>query len=81
MSIVVGVTYYLHTLSLDTGYHHLQVILSLRAVGLGLATMPLTTAGMNTVPDLIWKWIEYCEYASCTVFMCRIYCIAEIHLL
>ncbi|SHE93290.1 drug resistance transporter, EmrB/QacA subfamily [Desulforamulus putei DSM 12395] len=53
MSLVVGVTYYLHTLSLDTSYHHLQAILSLRAVGLGLATMPLTTAGMNTVPRFL----------------------------
>ncbi|WP_238472807.1 hypothetical protein [Desulforamulus profundi] len=42
MSIVVVVTYYLHTLSLDTSYRHLQIILSIRAVGLGLATMPLT---------------------------------------
>ncbi|ABO49001.1 drug resistance transporter, EmrB/QacA subfamily [Desulforamulus reducens MI-1] len=53
MSIVVGVTYYLHTLGLDTSYHHIQIILSIRAVGLGLATMPLTTAGMNTVPRFL----------------------------
>ncbi len=53
MSIVVVVTYYLHTLSLDTSYRHLQIILSIRAVGLGLATMPLTTAGMNTVPRFL----------------------------
>ncbi|SHH22531.1 drug resistance transporter, EmrB/QacA subfamily [Desulforamulus hydrothermalis Lam5 = DSM 18033] len=53
MSLVVAVTYYLHTLTLDTSYRHLQVILSLRAVGLGLATMPLTTAGMNTVPRFL----------------------------
>ncbi|GAB6158762.1 DHA2 family efflux MFS transporter permease subunit [Desulfotomaculum varum] len=53
MSLVVAVTYYLHTLTLDTSYRHLQAILSLRAVGLGLATMPLTTAGMNTVPRFL----------------------------
>ncbi|AEG61658.1 drug resistance transporter, EmrB/QacA subfamily [Desulforamulus ruminis DSM 2154] len=53
MSLVVGITYYLHTLSLDTSYRHLQVVLSLRAVGLGLATMPLTTAGMNTIPKYL----------------------------
>ena len=53
MSIVVGLTYYLHTLSLDTDYRHLQLILSIRAVGLGLASMPLSTAGMNTVPRFL----------------------------
>jgi len=50
MSIVTGFTYYLHTLSLDTSYRHVQVILTLRAVGLGIALMPLTTAGMNSIP-------------------------------
>ncbi len=53
MSIVVGMTYYLHTLSLDTGYRHLQIVLSIRAVGLGLANMPLTNAGMNTIPRFL----------------------------
>ncbi|SHK22421.1 drug resistance transporter, EmrB/QacA subfamily [Desulforamulus aeronauticus DSM 10349] len=53
MSIVVVLTYYLHTLSLDTSYRHLQVILSIRALGLGLANMPLTTAGMNTIPRFL----------------------------
>lgn len=53
MSVVVIVTYYLHNLSLDTGYRHLQVVLSIRAMGLGLASMPLTTAGMNTVPRML----------------------------
>ena len=53
MSLMVGVTYYLYTLSLDTGYRHLQIVLSIRAVGLGLAMMPLTTAGMNTVPRFL----------------------------
>ncbi|WP_003540551.1 DHA2 family efflux MFS transporter permease subunit [Desulfotomaculum nigrificans] len=53
MSIVAGLTYYLHTLTLDTDYHHLQLILSLRAIGLGMASMPLTTAGMNTVPRFL----------------------------
>ncbi|WP_373323015.1 DHA2 family efflux MFS transporter permease subunit [Desulforamulus aquiferis] len=50
MFIVVVITYHLHTLSLDTDYRHLQLLLSIRAVGLGLASMPLTTAGMNTIP-------------------------------
>ncbi|MBM7854797.1 putative MFS family arabinose efflux permease [Desulfohalotomaculum tongense] len=53
MALVTVITYHLHNLSLDTDYRYLQIILSVRAVGLGLATMPLTTAGMNTVPRML----------------------------
>lgn len=53
MLIVAVMTYYLHTLSLDTDYRHLQIVLSIRAVGLGLASMPLTNAGMNTIPRFL----------------------------
>lgn len=50
MTILTLVTYYLHHLSLDSSYSYIQGMLALRAVGLGLCSMPLTTAGMNTIP-------------------------------
>lgn len=53
MSVVVLMTYYLHTLSLDTTYRDIQLILAVRAVGFGLASMPLTNAGMNTIPRFL----------------------------
>ncbi|MTI79732.1 MAG: DHA2 family efflux MFS transporter permease subunit [Firmicutes bacterium] len=53
MTLVVGVTYHLHTLTLETDYRYLQFLLCLRAMGLGLSTMPLTTAGMNTIPKFL----------------------------
>lgn len=49
--ILTGFTYYLRLLSLETGYHELQGILALRAAGIGLAMMPLSNAGMLTLPE------------------------------
>lgn len=49
--ILSGFTYHLRLLSLETGYHELQALLALRAVGFGLAMMPLSNAGMLTVPE------------------------------
>ncbi len=48
--IVTAFTYYFRTLSLDTGFDQLRIMLALRAVGFGLAMMPILNAGMNSVP-------------------------------
>ena len=53
VSILVVTTYHLHTISLDPSISWLQVMLAVRAVGLGMIMMPLTTAGMNTVPPAL----------------------------
>jgi EmrB/QacA subfamily drug resistance transporter len=39
-----------HNLSLNTSNHSITIIAALRSLGMGLAMMPITTAGMNTVP-------------------------------
>ncbi|MEN6390134.1 MAG: DHA2 family efflux MFS transporter permease subunit [Syntrophomonas sp.] len=51
LSILAGMTYYLHTLSLATSFGQVQLILALRALGLGLCMMPLANAPMLTVPE------------------------------
>ena len=51
--IVSVTTYQLHTITTETTFRWLQVMLSLRAVGMGLAMMPLTTAGLNTIPQAL----------------------------
>lgn len=43
-------SYQLHTLAADTSFTDVQWILVKRAIGLGLAMMPVSTAGMNTIP-------------------------------
>lgn len=48
--ILTVMTYYLHNLSLVTGFGQVQVLLALRALGLGLCMMPLANAPMLTVP-------------------------------
>lgn len=53
LTIVVVTTYKMHDLSLDTSFRELQILLAVRASGLGLAMMPMTTAGMNTVPPML----------------------------
>lgn len=53
LSIVAITTYQLHTITTDTTFRWLQVMLSLRAVGMGLAMMPLSTAGLNTFPQAL----------------------------
>lgn len=50
LGIVAVTTYMLHNLTIDLPARHLQYILAVRSAGLGLCMMPLTTAGMNTVP-------------------------------
>ncbi|OAT80699.1 DHA2 family efflux MFS transporter permease subunit [Desulfotomaculum copahuensis] len=49
LSIAALGTWELHNLSLATSYRHIQMIMVVRALGIGLAMMPITTAGMNTV--------------------------------
>ncbi|MDD3654093.1 MAG: DHA2 family efflux MFS transporter permease subunit [Desulfotomaculaceae bacterium] len=49
--ILIGLTYQLRLLSLDTSYNDLQILLALRAGGIGLAMMPIANAGMLTVPE------------------------------
>jgi len=46
-------TYVLSFISLETSYWDLQLILMLRAVGLGLCMMPISNAGMNTIPQAL----------------------------
>lgn len=53
MIILIVTTYKLHVINLDTSYRWLQVMLSIRAAGMGLMMMPLTTAGMNTLPPFL----------------------------
>ncbi len=49
-------TYILSTLNLNTDLRWMQSVLVLRAMGLGLCMMPLSTAGMNTIyPDLVGR--------------------------
>lgn len=48
--ILTGMTYYLHNLSLVTSFGEVQLLLALRALGLGLCMMPLANAPMLTVP-------------------------------
>jgi len=50
VTIIAVTTYHLHNISLDTSFRWVQVMLAVRAVGLGMIMMPLTTAGMNTIP-------------------------------
>lgn len=46
-------TYKLSFITLDTSFRDLQVLLVLRAMGLGLCMMPISTAGMNTIPPML----------------------------
>lgn len=51
MVSTAGLTYYLHTLSAATSFGFLQFILAVRAIGIGLMMMPITNAGMATLPQ------------------------------
>lgn len=53
IAITAYFTYKLSFINLDTSYHELQLLLALRAVGLGLGMMPIGTAGMNTIPPFL----------------------------
>ncbi|GAX92034.1 DHA2 family efflux MFS transporter permease subunit [Effusibacillus lacus] len=47
---IVGITTYeLHNLTVDTPNRWLDMVLTIRGIGIGLCMMPLTTAGMNAV--------------------------------
>lgn len=47
---ILGVTTLeLYHLSIDTPHHWLDMVLTIRGLGIGLCMMPLTTAGMNAV--------------------------------
>ncbi|OPY56608.1 MAG: Multidrug export protein EmrB [Pelotomaculum sp. PtaU1.Bin035] len=46
-------TYHLHTITYDTSFRQMQWLLVERSFGLGLCMMPLTTAGMNSVPHFL----------------------------
>lgn len=48
--ILIATTYHLNVIDMNTSFGAIQWMLSLRAVGLGLCMMPITTAGMNTIP-------------------------------
>ncbi|MBO0873590.1 MAG: DHA2 family efflux MFS transporter permease subunit [Pseudonocardia sp.] len=51
LSIVAVGTYLLHDLTLDTPREHITWLLMFRAVGMGLAMMPIMTGGMAAVPQ------------------------------
>ncbi|MCF8011956.1 MAG: DHA2 family efflux MFS transporter permease subunit [Clostridiales bacterium] len=53
LTIVAITTYQLHNISLESSFRWVQVVLTVRAVGLGMTMMPLTTAGLNTVPPAL----------------------------
>ena len=50
LSIVAWGTYELHVLTLETSHEHLIWLLALRAVGMGIAMMPIMTGGIAAVP-------------------------------
>lgn len=53
LTVTAITTFQLHTITYDISYSELQMILIIRALGLGLCMMPLTTAGMNTIPQFL----------------------------
>lgn len=53
LTVTVITTYQLHAITYDISYRELQMILVTRSLGLGLCMMPLTTAGMNTIPHFL----------------------------
>lgn len=53
LTITAITTFQLHTISYNTSYAELQWLLVKRAVGIGMVMMPLSTAGMNTIPHFL----------------------------
>jgi EmrB/QacA subfamily drug resistance transporter len=51
LAIVAVGTYQLHDLTLDSSREHIMWLLMFRAVGMGLAMMPIMTGGMAAVPN------------------------------
>jgi len=50
LSILTIASYLLSTLSLETSYNTVMMIMMIRGIGMGLAIIPAQTAGMNTIP-------------------------------
>lgn len=50
VSIMAVTTYELHLLTVDTPNDWLNIVLTIRGIGIGMCMMPLTTAGMNAIP-------------------------------
>ena len=50
LAVVVYTTWELHRLDLDVSYGWLQMMLVLRSAGMGLAMMPVSTAGIDALP-------------------------------
>ncbi len=53
LTVTIITTYQLRAITYDISYRDLQTILVVRSLGLGLCMMPLTTAGMNTIPHFL----------------------------
>ncbi|MFZ5591171.1 MAG: DHA2 family efflux MFS transporter permease subunit [Bacillota bacterium] len=53
LTIAGTISYMLHELNLNYSLPHLRLLLVLRALGLGLAMMPLSAVGTNTVPPFL----------------------------
>lgn len=53
LTVTIITTYQMHAITYDISYRELQQLLVVRAMGLGLCMMPLTTAGMNTIPHFL----------------------------
>lgn len=51
IAVLITTTYMLRVISMDTSYHWLQTVLVVRAAGMGLMMMPISTAGLNTIPQ------------------------------
>ncbi len=51
--IAIASTYYLTILSLDTSYGDMQIMLSVRSLGFGLAMMPIANTAMSAVPEAL----------------------------
>ncbi|MCK9906442.1 MFS transporter, partial [Frankia sp. Cpl3] len=48
---IMGITTYeLHTLAADTPNKWVEMIMTIRGMGIGLCMMPLSTAGTNAIP-------------------------------
>ena len=50
LTLMGTMTYELHRLGVDTPNRWLDMILTIRGIGIGLCMMPLTTVGMNAIP-------------------------------
>ena len=53
LSIAAFFTWLLGFINLETSFLYLQLLLVLRAMGLGLCMMPISNAGMNTIPPAL----------------------------